>query len=122
MEGFNNSQDQEPINPNEQRKLLDRTLQYGTVEDLEKLFNEGMDINQTDFEGRTALQLMSFRGNKAAVEMLIARGANVNYVFMYQGRIPMSALDAAREAKKNEVVDVLLAHGAKPGKELQVQQ
>ncbi len=113
-----NLQNQEFINPNQQRKLLDRALQYGAIDDLRKLVDEGMNINQTDFEGRTALQLMAFKGNKVAVEMLITRGADVNCIFMYQGRIPMSALDAAREAGKTEIEDVLLAHGAKTGAEL----
>lgn len=106
-------------NPNELRKTLDNVLQYGTLADLEALFDGGMDINQTDFEGRTALQHMASRGRKDAVEMLISRGADVNVVFMYQDRIPMTALDAAKGSGKNDVVSILIAHGAKMGKELQ---
>ena len=61
---------------------------------------------------------MSFKGNKSAVEMLISRGANINSVFMYHGSIPMTALDAAKEGRKNEIISMLLAHGAKTGSEL----
>src|SRR5258708_1721030 len=106
------------VNPNDLMRQMDHALQYGTIEDLQSLFNGGMSIDQTDFEGRTALQVMSFQGNKAAVEMLISRGANVNAIFMYHDRIPMTALDAAQEARKTEIVAVLLAHGGKMGKEL----
>lgn len=114
----NEPQNIEPENPNVKRSLFHRAIQYGTWEDLKNLFDEGMDIDQTDFDGRTALQLLSFRGKKDLVMLLLARGANVNHVFMYQGRVPMSALDAAREARKQEVIDILLAHGAKAGEEL----
>lgn len=108
------------INPNKLRKLLDQALQYGNLEDLEDLFNEGMDIDQTDFEGRTALQMMSAKGNKKSVEMLIAKGADVNRVFMYHGDIPKTALDAATETRRNEIVDLLIAHGAQTGELLSV--
>jgi ankyrin repeat protein len=105
-------------NPNELMKELDRVLNFGTPEDLFALFDNGMDINQTDFEGRTALQIMTVKGKKEVVEELISRGADVNHVFMYQGRIPFSALDAAEQTKKPEIADLLRSHGAKLGKEL----
>lgn len=113
------SETPEEVNPNESMKRLDQALQYGTIDDVWSLFDQGMDINQTDFEGRTALQLMSFRGSKEVVEQLIARGADVNQMFLYQGRVPMTALDAAREANKTEVVELLLTNGAKTGKEVE---
>jgi len=106
-------------NPNECMRKMDHALQHGNINDLETLFNTGMDINQTDFEGRTALMMSTAQGNKDAVEMLIKRGADINSIFMYQDRIPQTALDAARECKKSEIEQILLAHGAKTGKELQ---
>jgi len=112
----------EKINPNELMRQMEHALQFGNTSDLEALFDGGMDINQTDFEGRTALMMSSVRGEKDAVEMLIRRGAEVNFVFMYQGRIPQTALDAARESRKSEIEQILLAHGAKTGKELRQNQ
>ncbi len=100
-------------------RQMDNALQYGTTEGLMALFDGGMNIDQTDFQGRTALQLMSFRGKKDVVEALIARGANVNALFMYHRELPKTALDAAQEAERAEVIEVLLAHGAKTGQELQ---
>lgn len=110
--------EQHEQNPNDLHRKLDHALQYGTLEDLEALFSEGMDINQTDWEGRTALQLLAFKGNKEGVEMLLGRGADVNAIFMYQGRVPQTALDAAREVNKTEVIEILLARGAKTGREI----
>ena len=101
---------------------MDHALQFGTTADLESLFDSGMDINQIDFEGRTALMMSAVKGSKDAVEMLLRRGADVNFVFIYQGRIPKTALDAARESGKVEIEQILLAHGAKTGKELHSQQ
>lgn len=109
---------EQDINPNELKRQLDQAIQYGTDEKVLSLFDNGMDIDQTDFQGRTALQLMAHRGKKDMVETLLTRGANVNSICMYQDRIPMTALDAAKEARRDEVVAILLEHGAKTGKEL----
>lgn len=110
-------------NPNERMKLMDQALQFGKISDLEALFDRGMDINQTDFQGRTALMMSTVRGNRDAVEMLIRRGADINFIYMYQDRIPQTALDAARECRKVEIEQILLEHGAKTGGELhQIQE
>ena len=106
------------LNQNELKKLLDRALQFGSREDLEALFDQGMDINQGDFSDRTALMMAASTGKKEVVLMLLERSADVNKVCMYQGRIPLTALDAAREKNKTEIVNILLEHGAKTGKEL----
>ena len=116
METFKNEQFNE--NPNERMKLMDHALQFGNTNDLEALFDQGMDINQTDFEGRTALMMSAVKGKKDDVEMLIRRGADVNCVFMYQDRLPKTALDAARECRKAEIEKILIEHGAKTGSEL----
>lgn len=106
------------LNPNELRRLLDNALQRGTKIDLESLFDDGMDINQEDFEGRTALMISAANGKKDTVEMLLRRGADVNRVFVYHGRIPMTALDAAQQTGNSEIANMLLALGAKTGEEL----
>lgn len=105
-------------NPNERMKLMNQVLQYGNISDLETLFESGMNINQTDYEGRTALMMSAVQGRKDIVEMLIRRGADINFTFMYHGRIPQTALDAAHECRKSEIEQILLAQGAKTGKEV----
>jgi len=108
----------EDVNPNELRKQMDHAIQYGTPDDLEALFDNGMDINQEDFEGRTALMMYAAMGKVAAVEMLLARGADINRVYRYHDRIPNTALDAANQTGNKAIADMLLARGAKTGKEL----
>lgn len=110
-----NLQDEHPA---KLRELMDNTLEFGTTTDLEALFDDGMDINQTDHQDRTALMMSAARGKKDAVEMLLKRGADVNIVMKYQGRLPKTALDAATENGKTEIANILLAHGAKKGSEL----
>jgi ankyrin repeat protein len=109
----------ENINPNDLMRLMDRAIQHGTVEDLEALFDGGMRVDQTDWEGRTALQMLSSKGDKQGVEMLLSRGADVNAVYRYQGRVPNTALDAALGTKNEEIVELLKAHGAKTGKQIE---
>lgn len=106
-------------NPNKLAGLLDRAIQHGDLKELEDLFENGMDINQTDYEGRTALQMMSFTGKIDAIEMLLSKGADINRVFLYQGRVPMTALDAAKEGRKQNVVDLLLSNGARTGRDIE---
>lgn len=108
----------EDENPNKLRGLMDSALQRGTTADLEALFDSGMDVNQEDFEGRTALMMCSAKGQRDGVEMLIERGADVNRIFKYHDSIPKTALDAARESGKSEIADILITFGAKSGKEL----
>lgn len=97
---------------------MDHALQFGDINDLNALFEQGVSVDQTDFEGRTPLMMSTVQGKKDTVEMLLELGANVNYVFMYQGRVPKTALDAARESSKSEIEQMLLKYDAKTGKEL----
>lgn len=113
-----NSQEEEEKDPNEDKRSLDHALQYGNLADLEALLDMGMDVDQIDFQGRTALQLMSAKGNKIGIEMLLSRGANVNAIFMFQDRVPMTSLDAAEQTKRTEIAETLRSHGAKTGREL----
>lgn len=105
-------------NPNDRMRAMDNALQSGTTEDLVQLFDDGMDIDQPDFVGRTALGMCTFLGRVDAVKMLLDRGANVNHVFMFQERIPSTPLDAARESRRSELETLLREHGAKTGREI----
>ena len=107
------------MNPNDLRKLLDQALQFGTDQDLENLFDRGMPIDQQDWQGRTALMAAAHTGKKDLVIKLIQRGADVNKILMHHERVPLTALDAAQDKNRKEIIEILLSHGSKTGRELQ---
>ena len=51
----------------------------GDVEQVEQLLAEGIDPNQTDDEGYSALQAAAENDNLAVVKLLVSKGANVAY-------------------------------------------
>lgn len=59
---------------------------YEVIEVIEKLLDEGVDVNMT--LQRTALHAAAENGNLEIVELLIARGADLNLQDIH-GRIPM---------------------------------
>jgi hypothetical protein len=103
---------------NARRGLVDRTLRFGGEDDLMNLFDRGMDINQTDYQGRTPLMMCAVMGKRAAFETLLKRGADVDAIYMHQDRIPNTALDAAIQTGSAEMADLLRAHGAMVGRDL----
>lgn len=105
-------------NPNELMREMDRAIRFGSVEDIMALYDRGMDINQTDWQGRTALMMMAVQNNIEAINKMLERGADINFVFWYHDRIPGTALDAANEMGRLEVADFLRKHGAKTAEEL----
>lgn len=120
-EKFKDPSFKKETNTNEIERTLDRALRIGNLAEIEALFDAGMDIDQADPQGRTALMLLSAAGNINGVEEMLSRGAEVNVVFMFQGRIPMTALDAAMRTNRPEIVELLRSRGAKIGKEVAVE-
>jgi len=62
--------------------------QHGRTEDVEKLLEEGADIQVTDHGGSSALHIAAHVGALETVEMLLNRGALVNAQSM-DGRTPL---------------------------------
>lgn len=73
----------------------------GDVEQVEQLLAEGIDPNQTDDEGYSALQAAAENDHLSIVKLLVSRGANVAYKGEY------SALQLAEMAKHSEVIAYL---------------
>jgi ankyrin repeat protein len=74
------------------------------------LLDKGANVNAKNIAGLTPLHTAVLRrGEPAAVELLIARGAAVNAVADQQGWIP---LHGAAGSGRLDLVDILLAHGA----------
>eukprot|EP00977_Amphora_coffeiformis_P017483 scaffold5754_cov166-Amphora_coffeaeformis.AAC.5 len=87
----------------------------GDVEELQAFLDFGsVDVDQGDYDRRTALHLASGEGNLEIVRMLCEAGANVNV----EDRWGHRPLDDARNAKRNsaDIMKFLLEHGATPNK------
>jgi hypothetical protein len=111
------------VNPRiEHMKKVERAF-FGAPDSLIKQIDDGeLGVDDTDFEDRTAVMMMTAQGHTEAVKELLARNADVNRINMYQGRIPMSALDAARQTNRKDIEQLLLDKGAKSGRELQAER
>ena len=73
----------------------------GDVEQVEQLLADGIDPNQTDGEGYSALQAAAENDHLAVVKLLVSKGANVAYKGEY------TALQLAEMAEHNEVIAYL---------------
>ena len=73
----------------------------GDVEQVEQLLVAGIDPNQTDDEGYSALQAAAENDNLAVVKLLVSKGASVAYKGEY------TALQLAEMAENTEVVEYL---------------
>ena len=116
------SEAENDVNPSELRRIMDHVLQYGTTEELMRLFDDGMDIDQEDFQGRTALMMCTAQGKMEAVKVLLDRDADINRIYMHQGRVPGTALDAARQTSRFALAELLASHGAKTAREVLAEQ
>ncbi len=84
---------------------LAHTALYGSAEELAALIRSGVDINLTDSEGLTALDLAAATGADTACARLLEQGA----------RMETRPLHHAASNGHLSCVQLLLAHGANPG-------
>lgn len=81
-------------------------LREESMQAFEALLNaDGIDVDMRAFNGDTALMIACFKGNMAAVEALLTRGASVTH----SGWTP---LHYAAANGSNEIVHLLLARAA----------
>lgn len=73
----------------------------GEVDEVEKVIDQGVDVNQTDDEGYSALQAAAENGYLDVVKLLVAQGATVNYKGEY------TALQLAEMAEQTEIIEFL---------------
>ena len=95
----------------------------GKGEIIELLMSSCADINAQTFYGSTPLHAAVLGGNPGAVELLLSKGAEVNAKFrpsLTRIKTPLDYAkrkDIPKEGKK-EIINLLLKHGGKRGKEL----
>ena len=75
----------------------------GNLCEVKRLYANGVDINETDYDGRSPLHLACANGNLDVVKYLVCKGADVSCVDR-AGRTPT---DDAITRKCNKVADYL---------------
>lgn len=73
----------------------------GEFQEVEQSLANGVDVNQTDDEGYSALQAAAENDNLAVVKLLVSHGANVNY------KTEFTALQLAEMAGNLDIVNYL---------------
>lgn len=102
---------QKGLSPNIQEKYRGNTglitaLHEGSMKVFDVLLNApGIDLEATANNGNNALMIAAYKGNKQAVEMLLAKGAAIN-------RPNWTPLHYAAASGSNDIVVLLLERGA----------
>ncbi len=92
--------------------------EQGNIEAVKKHLADGVGVNKKDKGGYTPLHWAAFRGHKETVELLIAKGAEVNAMGFEFAATP---LDVAISLNHTELADLLRKHGGKTGEELEAE-
>ncbi len=74
----------------------------GEIEQVKALLEQGIDPNQTDDEGYSALQAAAENGYLEIVQLLIQQGADAHYKSEY------TALQLAEMADQQQIVEYLM--------------
>ena len=93
-----------PIPENNEELHLPELVYYaslGEIEQVKVLLEQGIDPNQTDDEGYSALQAAAENGYLDIVQLLIAQGADASYQSEY------TALQLAEMADHQEIIAYL---------------
>ena len=93
----------------------------GNIEAAKQHLAAGKDINAKDHSGSTPLYWAASAGHKETVELLMAKGADVNAIKKANVGLGDTPLDSAIRWDNPETADLLRKHGGKTGAELKAE-
>ncbi|MDB4703096.1 ankyrin repeat domain-containing protein [bacterium] len=93
-------------------------VKTGNVEAVKQHLDAGADVNAKGKYGRAPLHYAASRGLKKIIELLIARGADVNTKIEVGDYIGQTPLDGAIQWDRTESAELLRKHGGKTAEEL----
>jgi len=106
MEGFgsivNTLQTSTFTNPEERHRALLKSAEEGNLELVEALINSGVDIECTDYRGRTPLLLAVWSGHYTTTVFLLDHGANVHIEDEY-GNSPLKTVETWNSRNPSEL-------------------
>jgi len=92
-------------------QVLLQATEAGDMVQMEALLAKGAEVNASNAYGWTPLHVAAAGGDPAVVALLLKHGAHVHA----QSHIGTTPLDnATTRGGRQAVIDLLLAHGAKP--------
>ena len=102
-------QPRKPVNDSSDKSMSLRiAANSGHLEEVERLLNEGADINSRASNGMTPLILASWMGHTEVVGLLLRKGADVSA----KTNIGSTALKLAAERGHEKIVALLRTYGA----------
>ena len=109
-ETFIKTSQPEPLTAKTPDSSIHDAAEKGNIEVVKQHLAAGADANAKDHRGGTPLQFAVGRGRKDIIELLIAKGADVNVKFDGAGLTP---LHMASGSGRYEIVELLIDKGAK---------
>ncbi|MEN9705405.1 MAG: hypothetical protein RLZZ393_1284, partial [Pseudomonadota bacterium] len=89
---------------------LGEAVKVDDIDLVRQLLDAGANVDSPNADGQTALMLAISIGSQPVAKLLVERGANVNAVETFRNQ---NALMWAAGGNQPEILDLLLAHGAK---------
>jgi glutaminase len=81
----------------------------GDLEEIKRLVAYGVDVNEKDYDKRTAMHLAAAEGRKEVIEYLMHQGVKINV----KDRFGNTPLDDAKENKHEKIIKLLESHKSK---------
>lgn len=90
--------------------LMKAVYEWASHEILELLLNKGIDINEQNYKGETALMYAIWQGNFGAVKLLLEKGANLE-LCDYERKTSIMHAFLCNNSKVN-IIELLIKNGA----------